>query len=322
MRRALNFFAWFVVGATLVLITVGGHVTTKGAGLAVPDWPLSFGEVNPPGWWLMPGVRLEHGHRLVGALIGLLTLGLAGWTFACERDRIARRLSIAAIVAVIVQGVLGGMRVNLISTPLAVAHGCLGQLFLLLLATCAMRLNWLSKMSIQESAGKTEPAPASWALLVLGLPVLVFVQLTVAAIMRHYGAGIAIPDFPLAFGRLIPPLATFPIAIHFAHRVLALMISIWILAIVARAGFRDRTIRMPLAVLLVCLTVQIALGASVVLTGRNPMLTTLHVVNGAIVLLISYMMAARTWACGDVFASASHIDDADSHRMVKEGRTS
>ncbi len=292
VRRALNFYAWLVVGATLVLISIGGHVTTKGAGMAVPDWPLSFGQINPPGWWLMPAVRLEHGHRLVGAVIGLLTVCLAGWTFLVERDRFARRLVVLAVFGVILQGVLGGIRVNLNSTAFAVVHGCLAQAFLLLLAGCAMRLAWATRSDSTAQGALAAPRPGL-RLLGYALPVVLFVELIVAAVMRHYQAGMAIPDFPLAFGRLIPPFASFEISIHFAHRVLALVILLGVLGACFAGPWRVRGVRSPLLWMVLLVAFQIGLGASVVLSGRQSILTTLHVVNGAGVLLASFMFAVR-----------------------------
>ncbi len=293
MRRALNSYAWFVVVATLVLISIGGHVTTKGAGLAVPDWPLSFGELNPPGWWELPAVRLEHGHRLVGALIGLLTLGLAGWTFALVQDRFARGLVIIAVVVVIIQGVLGGLRVNLVSTNLAIFHGCLGQAFLLILAGCAMRLHWITRRK-----PFAEPGPRlsrALALACVSFPLVVFMQLIVAAIMRHNHAGMAIPDFPLAFGQVIPPLTTFPVAIHFAHRVLAFGIAVIVISLPFIGALRYRQLRWLVVSSVLLVACQIALGAGIILTGRNATITTLHVVTGATVLLVAFMTGVRAW---------------------------
>ncbi len=293
MRRALNIYAWFVVGATLVLISIGGHVTTKGAGLAVPDWPLSFGELNPPGWWELPSVRLEHGHRLVGALIGLLTLILTGWTFASVKDRFARGLVLLAVVVVILQGILGGLRVNLVSTNLAIVHGCLGQVFLLILASCAMRLHWLTRLKPFAATGTR--LPPALARLCLVFPTLVFIQLIVAAVMRHHQAGMAIPDFPLAFGQIIPPLTTFPVTIHFAHRVLALGIAVLVISLPLLGAFRYRQLRWLVVLSLLLVACQIALGAGIVLTGRNATMTTMHVVTGATVLLAAFIIGVRAW---------------------------
>src|SRR5579862_7371341 len=110
-------FARLVVLATLCLIFLGGMVTTKRAGLAVPDWPLSFGSLNPHGWWMMTDaqgehlVRLEHVHRLFAELVGLLTIALAVGVWRTDERSWVKWLSLGAVLGVILQGVLGGLRV-------------------------------------------------------------------------------------------------------------------------------------------------------------------------------------------------------------------
>src|SRR5262252_8567588 len=120
-------------GATLVLIFVGALVTSTGSGLAVPDWPLSFGQVFPA---MVGGVLYEHGHRLAASTVGLLTLVLAVWVVVAEPRAGVRGLAVAMLVAVILQGVLGGVTV-LYKLPLAVSvtHACLAQTFFCLAVT-------------------------------------------------------------------------------------------------------------------------------------------------------------------------------------------
>src|SRR5260221_2958411 len=101
-------FAMVTAGATLVLIFVGALVTSTGSGLAVPDWPLSFGQVFPP---MVGGVFFEHGHRLVAATVGLLTMVLAAWFHRAESRAWVRRTALAAALAVVAQGLLGGLTV-------------------------------------------------------------------------------------------------------------------------------------------------------------------------------------------------------------------
>src|SRR5215218_230291 len=80
-RPGLAWYAKVVVAAVFVLIFLGGLVTSWGAGMAAPDWPLSFGSLNPNGWWSDFPLRLEHGHRLIASLVGVLTLFLTGWIY-------------------------------------------------------------------------------------------------------------------------------------------------------------------------------------------------------------------------------------------------
>ena len=126
---------------TLPLLYVGGSVTTYRVGLAVPDWPQTFGiNMFLYDFWNAPfGVRIEHTHRLYGAAVGLATLLLAGWFLVFEPRRWMKGLGVLAVVAVIVQGVLGGTRVTQVSTLLAAVHGVVGQAFFgLMVALCVL----------------------------------------------------------------------------------------------------------------------------------------------------------------------------------------
>src|SRR5687767_13201790 len=137
-------FAVGTVAATLVLIFIGGLVTSTGSGLSVPDWPLSYGMLMPP---MVGGVFYEHGHRMAATAVGFLTLVLAIWTARRETRPGVRRLAWGALGAVIAQGVLGGLTViYLLPTPISVAHACLAQLFfctLVAIATVTSR-EWIA----------------------------------------------------------------------------------------------------------------------------------------------------------------------------------
>src|SRR5690349_7670811 len=123
----LHRFATLTAGATFVLLFVGGLVPRTGPGLAVPDWPLSFGQVFPA---MVGGVLFEHGHRLVASLVGCLTVALALWTVVGDARPAVRALGLLALLAVVLQGVLGGVTV-LYTLPLGVSvtHACLAQAF-------------------------------------------------------------------------------------------------------------------------------------------------------------------------------------------------
>jgi cytochrome c oxidase assembly protein subunit 15 len=133
---------------------------------------------------------------------------------------------------------------------------------------------------------------------VLVLAGLVYTQILIGATMRHTGAGLAIPDFPLAFGRLIPPIWTDQVAIHFAHRVGALVVTIFVLLTAANIWRvhpdRPELVR-PAWLLVVLVAAQIALGGLVILTGRQPVINTLHVATGAAVLGTTVVLALRAW---------------------------
>jgi cytochrome c oxidase assembly protein subunit 15 len=139
---------------------------------------------------------------------------------------------------------------------------------------------------------------------------VVYVQILLGATMRHTGAGLAIPDFPLAFGHLVPPMWDAKIAIHFAHRVGAAAVTLLVLATAGHVFFhhgRRAELRRPAILLLVLLALQITLGALTVLSQKQFLINSLHVVNGALVLVTSLVLTLRAHRAkfGDVAGSAS-----------------
>ncbi len=189
-------FARVTAGATLLLLVLGGVVTSHDAGLAVPDWPNSFGS----NMWLFPlermtgGIYYEHSHRLVGSLVGLTTITLFAVVLANDRRRAVRHLAAVAVALVIVQGVLGGLRVTgtlTLSqdradlsprTALAIVHGVTGQLFLALLVLIAALLSptWTGARSPTPGLDvETDRGLTAWLLAA------VLVQLVLGALVRH-----------------------------------------------------------------------------------------------------------------------------------------
>jgi len=168
------------LAATCVLILLGGLVTNTGAALAVPDWPSTFGHnmVLFPWSRMVGGILYEHSHRLMGALVGLLTLALAGALWR-EGGRL-RRLGLLAVAAVVAQGVLGGLRVVLLEDTLAIFHGCLAQAFFALLAVIAL----LTAPRGRVAASPIQPALKGLAVLAA---VLVYVQIVFGALLTHAG---------------------------------------------------------------------------------------------------------------------------------------
>jgi cytochrome c oxidase assembly protein subunit 15 len=291
--RALHAFAMVLVAATLTLIFVGGLVTSTGSGLAVPDWPLSFGQVFPP---MVGGVLYEHGHRLAASAVGLLTVVLALWTVLVEPRPAVRALGLLALLAVILQGVLGGVTV-LYKLPLAVSvtHACLAQAFFCLTVTLAVVTGrrWAASEPTRADTG-TPPLPLLAALATA----TVFGQVVLGALMRHMHAGLAIPDFPLAFGRIVPPLATPYIAVHFAHRVGAVIVAAmigWTATRVLRRHRDDAGLCRPALLALALVGVQIALGAVVIWSRRAVTPTTVHLVIGAALLATSLVITLRAF---------------------------
>ena len=279
-------------------------MTSTGSGLAVPDWPLSFGQVMPP---MAGGVLFEHGHRLVATTIGILTIVLAVWYQGRETRRHVRLMAWAALAAVIVQGLLGGLTVLLRLPPLvSVAHACLAQGFWALVVTLAVVTapSWTAAPARPGTPRARRIHPAAIAASA------VFVQLVLGAAMRHTGAGLAIPDFPLAFGRIVPPFASAAIGVHYAHRVMAAVIALlvaWTAVVAGRdPGRPDVAIPARLAAALVI--VQILLGGAAVLSRLAVVPTTAHLVNGA--LLLAALLVAALRASRAALAGAARVPAA------------
>jgi cytochrome c oxidase assembly protein subunit 15 len=279
-----------LVACTLVLIFVGGLVTSTGSGLSVPDWPLSYGMVMPP---MVGGVFYEHGHRMVASAIGFLTLVLAVWTARAESRTGLRRLAWGALAAVIAQGVLGGLTViYLLPTPISVTHACLAQVFFCMTIALAYATSreWLAGAPVGDDVAGVRAA-ASLATAV------VFVQLLLGAVMRHIGAGLAVPDFPQMFGRWLPPLGQLdqaPVLVHLAHRAGALVVFAVVLRLAARAHrAQDSRFIVPARLAVVLVLFQIGLGAATVLTGKAVTPTTAHVATGAAILGLCWLTTLR-----------------------------
>src|SRR5436305_5927153 len=131
----LNRFAWLTFVATLFLICSGGMVTSKNVGLAVPDWPTTFGYnmfLFPVSKWV-GGILFEHTHRLIASAVGFLTIILASWLWSSESRRWVRNLGLVALAGVILQGILGGLRVTMLRDEIGIFHACVAQAFLALL---------------------------------------------------------------------------------------------------------------------------------------------------------------------------------------------
>ncbi len=178
--RLAHCLAVLTAAATCVLIVFGGLVTNTGAALAVPDWPTTFGHNMFLFPWsgMVGGVFYEHSHRLLGALVGLLTLGLAAVLW--PRGGRLRALGIVAVVAVIAQGVIGGLRVVLLTDALAMVHGPLAQAFFALVVALAL----------VTSARMARPAPAvdgATRRLALVAALLVYLQIVFGALLTHAG---------------------------------------------------------------------------------------------------------------------------------------
>jgi cytochrome c oxidase assembly protein subunit 15 len=293
-NSGLHRFALFTACSTAFLIFVGGLVTSTESGLAVPDWPLSYGMLFPP---MVGGIFYEHGHRMVASFVGLLTVILAIWTWLRENRSWVRWLSLGALVAVIFQGLLGGLTViYLLPTPISVTHACLAQTFFCLTIAIALFTSpaWKKGLPAIDLKGTAPTLPA----LSAATTAVIYLQLVLGALMRHTDSGLAIPDFPLSFGRVVPDFASGNIMIAFAHRIGAVAVAVMIVWTSTRIFrmYSDRALLYrPAMLLLLLLCLQITLGAFTVWTAKSILVTTAHVANGAVVLGVSLLLTLRAY---------------------------
>jgi cytochrome c oxidase assembly protein subunit 15 len=306
----LHLFSVLVAVSTAVLIFAGGMVTSTGSGLSVPDWP------NTYGWFMFAfplekmvgGIFYEHTHRLIASTVGFLILVLAVWLWRAEPRAWVRRLGYVALGAVITQGILGGLTVLFfLPDPISIAHASLAQIVFCLTVTMALATSpgWR-----KAYAGAPIPHDRVLQKIAVFTTAAIYLQIVIGATMRHTDAGLAIPDFPLAFGQLVPPHWDPKIAIHFAHRVGALVVTLVIAATAGHVLFHHRgrrELRRPTILLLGLLVVQITLGALTVLSGKHYIINSFHVVTGASVLATSLVLTLR--------AHRARFATADDPRM-------
>jgi cytochrome c oxidase assembly protein subunit 15 len=392
--RGLHRFATLTAMATLFLISIGGMVTSHGAGMAVPDWPNTYGYnvfFFPFSSWI-GGIFYEHSHRLAGSLVGLLTVVLAAWFYgrrsrpvlrwmgvglllggvAVEltlpkwwqdavvlgatgvvvlavgffwprsepQPRWLRRLALLALGLVILQGVLGGLRVTLFRDDIGIFHAALAQLFFVLTGALALFTScWWRRLGestqpvcssgfsrsgpseLSRQPGPPEGGTTNLCVLYSAVTLLVLSQLILGATMRHQHAGLAVPDFPLAYGKLWPAtdpdsvaasnrarletqalndITTKHILVHMAHRltavavVLAIGVSWWLTRRKLARGHPSRRLG---AIWFALVLVQFGLGAWTVWSNRAADITTLHVVMGALTLLTGAMLTLVSFRC-------------------------
>ncbi len=289
----LHRYAQLCVVATFLLIIAGGLVTSTDSGLAVPDWPLSYGMLLPP---MVGGILYEHGHRMIAAAVGLMTLGLAIWLWHSEARAWVRRLGLLALVTVVIQAVLGGITVLWLLPPLvSTSHLGTAMAFFCMVTAIAVVTGPGWHDATRRPAGMGAVPLSRTALLVSSA---VYVQILLGATMRHTGAGLACPDFPLCNGALLPEITSGILALHLLHRGWAVLVTLLVVALAERAWARHPDVaelRRPAlaAVVLVCL--QLLLGALSVLSELSVGITTAHVGGGALLLCCLVVLTLRAY---------------------------
>jgi cytochrome c oxidase assembly protein subunit 15 len=311
----LHRFSFFTAIATLFLICSGGMVTSKGVGLAVPDWPTTFGYnmfLFPFSKWV-GGIFFEHTHRLIASIVGFLTIILAAWMWRMETRRWLRNLGFAALALVILQGVLGGLRVTLLKDEIGVFHACLAQMFfgLLIIITLATSRLW-QRLSAENFPGGAAQSLARIAIVTTSV---IYAQLGLGATMRHQHRDLSILDFPAAYGQIIPTITAaklarinewrnaralsevtpFHIWLQMAHRFLALVIAAGVVACLFRARaaeLRDTPLARFADTWFLLLACQITLGAWVIWSNKAADIATAHVAIGATMLALGVTISA------------------------------
>src|SRR5438874_12153406 len=314
----LNGFAWLTCVATLLLICSGGMVTSKNVGLAVPDWPTTFGYnmfLFPVSKWV-GGILFEHTHRLMGSLVGFLTIMLAVWLWVREDRPWVRNLSAIAVFGVILQGVIGGLRVTMMKDQIGIFHACVAQAFLGLLVLIALVTTQFWRSLVNQAIDSQRFLPIKT--FAVAITIAIYVQLALGATMRHQHRDLSILDFPTANGAWIPDTSAaalakinawrdarafsqvtpFQIWLQMAYRFLASIIAVaiitfsarvWSVAVVSAALKR-------LSVLWVILVIsQFALGGWVIVSNNADEVATAHVAHGAVMPYFDAAMCDICW---------------------------
>lgn len=354
INRSLHWYAVLTAFFTFLLLGAGGLVTSHEAGMSVPNWPNSF-DYNmflfPPSKWI-GGIFYEHTHRLIASGVGLMTTILAVWLWLKDSRRWMHWIGTAAFLLVVAQGVLGGLRVVLADAQLGIFHAILGQLFFVLTAAIALFTSrWWQNLenfqhptfnNQQPTVGdrpNAEKPDVGYSLrrLVLLTTILIFCQLIIGATMRQQHAGLSIPDFPLAYGKIWPdtspvavqsynehrmnvvaenPITSFQIVLQMVHRLVALVIFVLIAACAWQArrqlGRKDPLAKFALFWLVLILG-QVLLGAATIWSNKAADVATAHVLGGALSLVTGalwYIIAFRRSAALPEIAPATTISGA------------
>jgi cytochrome c oxidase assembly protein subunit 15 len=288
MSKGLNRFAILVACATFFLIIAGALVTSHDAGLATEDWPLSNGQVFPE---MVGNLFWEHGHRMVATTVGMLTIALLIYILVKEKRQWVRRLGVGALLAVIAQGLLGGLTVKLL-LPLAVstAHATLAQLFFCITVSLAVftSRSWMEARPLPEEKGTLPLRYLCTAALVT-----IFLQLIIGATLRHSAT----------WDKHLP---TELILAHIGG-ALAVTVALGSAALSVLWRYKGHSfLTRPARLALVLLVVQLFLGLAAYLTRLaspndpqplNPMIgiTVAHVACGALVFVTTIVLTLRTY---------------------------
>lgn len=324
---------WFGLASLIwiiLLLYAGGFTTTIRAGMAFLDWPLSNGSINPEGWLENEDMMAEHSHRLLGMVMGLLSITLCAFAYLFKASHLVKKMGIALVILVVTQGLLGGLRVkldqlnldidhNLYAQTFAVSHATLAQIFLCLLVAFVVTT---SRSWISNNAGFNKKPSNKLGNVGLIACAAIVLQLIIGAVMRHSHAGLAITTFPYSDlnGGIIPPAFDFKVAIHFAHRVGAVVVTIAItyfcIKIWSNRLYRE-AVGISAVLLAAAIVFQVYLGALTIWTVRNPHVTTFHMLNGAFTLAICWMITYRSLKFR-IESNSSESSSSQSKQQIEE----
>lgn len=294
--------AVLLAASAVLLVLVGALVTSTGSGLSVASWPSTF-DVAAANGTVPAGARLQQAHRVVAGLVGLLTLLVAAGIWRFDQRPWMMGLSAAALATVIAQAIYGGIGVlNLLPPYFTVFHTALAQVFLGLAIAMAVFTSpgWLAHAAHAEAEDRSL---RRWA---VAATAVIYLQILLGAAMRHAytpdgrPAGFAIPDYPLAFGQLLPfsELGSWATALAFLHRLnaLATVVVVGMLALqVFRRHLSDDSLVRPAALLAVVMLAQVALGGLTVLSGGHPAVSTTHAGAVTAAMGAALVLALRSW---------------------------
>jgi heme a synthase len=274
--RHVHRFAVFTASCTFLLLIAGALVTSNDAGLSVPDWPLSYGSLLPP---MVSGIFYEHGHRMIAAFVGMLSIVLAVWLWRVETRRWVRWLGVVALGAVIAQGILGGLTVLFfLPPPISAAHATLAQLFFCTVLSIAL---FTSAWWQRQQPALADTGRPGVHLLAVATASAVLLQLILGAAFRHKAFGI------------IP---------HLIGAAVVTGLIFWLAGLLRRRFANVPVLRGSARLLHVLIGLQLLLGAgawwSRVYAAQFPQpipvmvaLTVIHTVTGALVLATTVMVA-------------------------------
>ncbi len=261
----LHRYATLTAAATLFLIVAGGLVTSTDSGLAVPDWPLSYGTFFPP---MVGGIFYEHGHRMIAGVVGILIFALAAWLWRSEKRSWVKWLGLSAALAVIAQAVLGGLTVLfLLPSQISIAHACLGQTVFCLIVSLAVATG----PSWAESSPQIEDYRSpSLRVLSFGFLASVVAQLILGALLRHTGM---------------------PVAVHVSGALAVLALGAWTAARILRTRPAVSSLRAHAIRSLALLGIQLVIGVFAWVFRSAVPVVTAHVAVGALLLAQVWVLA-------------------------------